>query len=73
MDFTTYRPWQCNERRSLRDVADQGQLGGLECELVRRTYRDLEHELLAIVVGLKSVQDSRQLGSVELDYSKVSN
>lgn len=30
-------------------------------------YRDLEHELLAIVLRLESVQDRRQLLRVELD------
>lgn len=32
------------------------------------TYRDLEHELLTIVGGLKGVQNGRQLGTIELDY-----
>lgn len=30
-------------------------------------YRDLEHELLAIVVGLKGVENGRELVGVELD------
>jgi hypothetical protein len=32
------------------------------------TYRDFEDELLAIVVGLEGVENSRQLSSVEFNY-----
>lgn len=32
------------------------------------TYRDLEDELLATVVGLEGVENGRKLGRVEFDY-----
>jgi len=35
-----------------------------------QTYRDLEDELLAIVGGLKGVENGRELLGVELDYRK---
>lgn len=37
-----------------------------------RTYGNLEHELLVVVGGLERVQDSRQLGAIELDWIAVS-
>lgn len=32
------------------------------------TYRDLEGELLAVVVGMQSIENGWELGRVELDY-----
>lgn len=32
-------------------------------------YGDLQHQLVALVVGLQGVQDGRELGRVELDCS----
>lgn len=33
-----------------------------------QTYSDLKDKLVALVVGLKGVQDGGELGGVELDY-----
>lgn len=37
------------------------------------THRDLEDELLVVVGGLKGIEDGRQLGTLELDWSEGSS
>ena len=36
------------------------------------TYGDLEDELLAVVLGLESVENGRKLGAIEFYYQKKS-
>lgn len=67
-EFSAYRPWQCSGRRSHPSVAI------IDVSLIhlvtnQGTYGNFENELLAVVLGLEGVQNSRELGTIELDYN----
>ena len=69
---STYRPWQCIGRHSDQDVAVFPVRLSFQTFVGCSTYSDLEHKLLAVVGGLKGVQNRRQLSTVELDYRGIS-
>lgn len=45
--------------------------GNATDDILAEMLRDLKDKLLAVVLGLKGVQDRRELGSVELDCRKI--
>lgn len=60
MQRTTFSPRCCYRNGQIAFVWRAG--------LVAAAYRNLENELLATVVGVKSVQNGRKLLAVELDW-----
>lgn len=66
----TNRPWQCTSQRSRPDVAAVKSAQRTSARKERSgasAYRDLKNQLLAIVVGLKGIENGGELLGVELD------